>query len=109
LAEQIFERMFTFEDLMKIAPQAVQTLLTEVPDDAILVVLKGATPNLQKFFFSNITKSKADRFRVEMESMPPVRVQEVQAKQLEIVQLARQMQDDERISLAIVSAGPGAN
>ena len=109
LAEQIFERMFTFEDLMKIAPQAVQTLLTEVPDDAILVVLKGATPNLQKFFFSNITKSKADRFRVEMESMPPVRVQEVQAKQLEIVQLARQMQDEERISLAIVSVGPGAN
>ena len=48
-------------------------------------------------------------FRVEMESMPPVRVQEVQAKQLEIVQIARQMQDDERISLAIVSAGPGAN
>jgi flagellar motor switch protein FliG len=44
-----------------------------------------------------------------MESMPPVRVQEVQAKQLEIVQIARQMQDDERISLAIVNAGPGAN
>ena len=64
---------------------------------------------LQKFFFSNVTKSKADRFRVEMESMPPVRVQEVQAKQLEIVQLARQMQDEERISLAIVSVGPGAN
>jgi flagellar motor switch protein FliG len=41
--------------------------------------------------------------------MPPVRVQEVQAKQLEIVQLARQMQDEERISLAIVSVGPGAN
>jgi flagellar motor switch protein FliG len=101
--------MFTFEDLMKIAPQAVQTLLTEVADDAILVVLKGATPNLQKFFFSNITKSKADRFRVEMESMPPVRVQEVQAKQSEIVLLARQMQDEERISLAIVSVGPGAN
>jgi flagellar motor switch protein FliG len=43
-----------------------------------------------------------------MESMPPVRVQEVQAKQLEVVQIARQMQDEERISLAIVSAGLGA-
>ena len=48
----------------------------------------------------------ADRFRVEMERLPPVRVQEVQAKQLEIVQIARQMQDDDRISLAIVNAGP---
>jgi flagellar motor switch protein FliG len=44
-----------------------------------------------------------------MESMPPVRVQEVQAKQSEIVLLARQMQDEERISLAIVSMGTGAN
>jgi flagellar motor switch protein FliG len=108
LADQIFERMFTFEDLMKIAPQAVQTLLTEIPDDVMLVVLKGASPNLQKFFFSNITKSKADRYRVEMDSLPPVRVQEVQAKQLEIVQTARQMQEEGLISLAIVNAGPGA-
>ena len=107
LADQIFERMFTFEDLMKIAPQAVQTLLTEIPDDVMLVVLKGASPNLQKFFFSNITKSKADRYRVEMDSLPPVRVQEVQAKQLEIVQTARQMQEEGLISLAIVNAGPG--
>ena len=105
LAEQIFERMFTFEDLMKIAPQAIQTLLTEVPDDVILIVLKGASPSLQKYFFGSITKSKADRFRVEMASLAPVRVQEVQAKQLEIVQIARRMQEEQKISLALVSAG----
>jgi hypothetical protein len=43
-----------------------------------------------------------------MDSLPPVRVQEVQAKQLEIVQTARQMQEEGLISLAIVNAGPGA-
>jgi len=104
LAEQIFERMFTFEDLMKISPQAVQSLLasTDLPDEVVLTVLKGATPNLQNFFFSNMTKSKAERFRVEIEGMPPVRVQEVQAKQLEIVQTARRMQEEGVLSLAIV-------
>ena len=54
------------------------------------------------FFFSNMTKSKAERFRVEIEGMPPVRVQEVQAKQLEIVQTARRMQEEGVLSLAIV-------
>jgi len=110
LAEQIFERMFTFEDLMKIAPQAVQTLLasTELQDEVILTVLKGSSPNLQNFFFANMSKSKAERFRVEMEGMPPVRVQEVQAKQLEIVQTARSMQEEGLLSLAIVSSGPSA-
>ena len=104
LAEQIFERMFTFDDLMKISPQAVQSLLasTDLPDEVILTVLKGSTPNLQNFFFSNMTKSKAERFRVEMEGMPPVRVQEVQAKQLEVVQTARRMQEEGVLSLAIV-------
>ncbi len=110
LAEQIFERMFTFEDLMKIAPQAVQTLLasTDLQDEVILTVLKGSTPNLQNFFFSNMTKSKSERFRVEMDSMPPVRVQEVQAKQLEIVQTARRMQEEGLLSLAIVNTGPAS-
>ena len=40
-----------------------------------------------------------------MASLAPVRVQEVQAKQLEIVQIARRMQEEQKISLAIVSAG----
>jgi flagellar motor switch protein FliG len=57
LAEQIFERMFTFEDLMKIAPQAVQTLLTEVPDDAIWWCSKAPAPICKSF--SSPTSPKA--------------------------------------------------
>lgn len=105
LAEQIAERMFSFEDFVQIAPQALQRLLPDVPSDVLVIALKGASPNVRDFFFANVTKSKADRLRFEMEGLPPVRVQEVEAKQREIVQIARRMQDQNLISLERMGAG----
>ena len=37
--------------------------------------------------------------KFDMESLPPVRVQEIEAKQREIVQMARNLQDRNLISL----------
>lgn len=105
LADQIAERMFSFEDFVQISPQALQRLLPEVPSDVLVVALKGASPNVRDFFFANVTKNKAERLRFEMEGLPPVRVQEVENKQREVVQIARRMQDDNLISLERMGAG----
>jgi flagellar motor switch protein FliG len=105
LADQIAERMFSFEDFVQIAPQALQRLLPEVPSDVLVIALKGASPNVRDFFFANVTKSKADRLRFEMDGLPPVRVQEVEAKQREIVQIARRLQEENLISLERMGAG----
>lgn len=99
LADQIAKRMFSFEDFAKIAPQALQRLLPEVPPDVLVVALKGAGPTLRDFFFANMTKRLVDRVKFDMESLPPVRVQEVEAKQREMVQIARSLQDQNLISL----------
>ena len=50
------------------------------------------------------TKTKADRIRFEMDGLPPVRVQEVESKQREVVQLARRLQDGNLIFLERVGA-----
>jgi flagellar motor switch protein FliG len=99
LAEQIVKRMFSFEDFAKIDSQALQRLLAEVPSDVLVVALKGANPSLKDFFFANMTKRLAERVKFDMESLPPVRVQEVEAKQREMVQIARSLQDKNLISL----------
>ena len=99
LADQIARRMFSFEDFAKIAPQALQRLLPEVPADVLVVALKGAGPALRDFFFANMTKRLAERVRFDMESLPPLRVQEIEAKQREMVSLARTLQDRNLISL----------
>ena len=99
LADKILKRMFSFEDFGKIAPQALQRLLSEVPPDVLLVALKGTGSALRDVFFANMTKRLSDRVKFEIESLPPVRVQEVEAKQREIVKIARTLQDQGLISL----------
>ena len=105
LADQIAKRMFSFEDFAKIAPQALQRLLPEVPMDVLVVALKGAGPTLREFFFANMTKRLVDRVKFDMESLPPVRVQEIESKQREMVNLARTLQEKNLISLDRTGGG----
>lgn len=104
LADKIQKRMFTFEDFVQIAPQALQRLLPEVPTEALVIALKGASPNVRNFFFANMTRRLAEKVQFEINGLPPVRVQDVEARQREIVQIARQMQEDNQISLERISA-----
>jgi flagellar motor switch protein FliG len=109
LADQIAARMFKFDDFLQIAPQSLQRILSEVANDVLLIALKGASPNVRDFFLANVTKSKADRLRFEMEGLPPVRVQEVESKQREVVQVAKRLEDQKIVSLerigSVASAG----
>ena len=108
LADQISGSMFKFDDFLQIAPQSLQRILSEVTNDVLLVALKGASPNVRDFFLANVTKSKADRLRFEMDGLPPVRVQEVESKQREVVQVARRLQDEKIISLDRIGTGTTA-
>ena len=108
LADQIAGRMFKFDDFLQISPQAVQRVLSEVANDVVLIALKGASPAVRDFMLANVTKSKSDRLRFEMDGLPPVRVQEVESKQREVVQVARRLQDEKLISLDRIGAGASA-
>ena len=45
LAQKIMDKMFIFEDLLKLDDKSMQTILKEVSSDALVIALKGATPN----------------------------------------------------------------
>ncbi|NDF59112.1 MAG: flagellar motor switch protein FliG, partial [Burkholderiaceae bacterium] len=44
LADAIQEKMFVFEDFLEIEDRSLQTLLLEVPQDTLVIALKGASP-----------------------------------------------------------------
>src|SRR6201994_1088920 len=50
-AERIKALMFTFEDLSKLDPGSIQTLLRHVEKDKLGLALKGATDSLRDIFF----------------------------------------------------------
>ncbi|MEY3200979.1 MAG: hypothetical protein RIR70_529 [Pseudomonadota bacterium] len=100
LAEAISDRMFTFEDLIKVDDRALQTLLLEVSADVLVVALKGASPALRDKLFSNMAKRAAETVRDDLETRGPVRVQEVEAQQREILTVARTLAEEGRIMLS---------
>ena len=99
-AEKIKSLMFTFEDLVKLDPASVQTLLRGVDKAKLAMALKGASEPMRDLFLSNMSERAGKIMREDMESMGPVRLREVDDAQGEIVGLAKQLADKGEIIIA---------
>ena len=99
-AERIRALMFVFEDLSKLDPGGVQTLLRAVEKDQLGLALKGASDSLRELFFSNMSERASKIMRDDMESMGPVRLKDVDAAQMAMVQVAKDLAAKGEIMLA---------
>ncbi|MDF1733840.1 MAG: flagellar motor switch protein FliG [Minwuia sp.] len=99
-AERIKALMFTFEDLSKLDPAGVQTLLRVVDKDKLGMALKGASDTLRDLFFSNMSERAAKILREDMEAMGPVRLRDVEAAQMEMVNAAKDLAQKGDIMMA---------
>jgi len=99
-AERIRALMFVFEDLSKLDPGGVQTLLRAVEKDQMALALKGASDSLREMFFSNMSERAAKIMREDMESSGPVRLRDVDAAQMAMVQVAKDLAAKGEIMLA---------
>jgi flagellar motor switch protein FliG len=98
-AERIRALMFVFEDLNKLDPGGVQTLLRTVEKDQLALALKGASDSLRDMFFSNMSERAAKIMREDMETMGPVRLREVEQAQMAMVQAAKDLANKGEIVL----------
>ncbi len=99
-AERIRSLMFVFEDLGKLDPASVQTLLRAVDKSQMALALKGASDGLKDLFFSNMSERAAKILREDMEGMGPVRLKDVDAAQSNMVNLAKDLAAKGEIMLA---------
>ncbi len=99
-AERIRALMFVFEDLSKLDPGGVQTLLRAVEKDQLALALKGASDSLREMFFSNMSERASKIMREDMESMGPVRLRDVDQSQMSMVQVAKDLAAKGEIMLA---------
>ncbi|MDP1632256.1 MAG: flagellar motor switch protein FliG [Caulobacter sp.] len=99
-AERIRALMFVFEDLNKLDPGGVQTLLRAVEKDQLGLALKGASDALREMFFSNMSERASKIMREDMEGMGPVRLRDVDQAQMTMVQAAKDLAAKGEIMLA---------
>lgn len=100
LAEEIRKLMFVFEDLIFIDDRGMQTLLKEVANDKLVVALKTAPDEIKEKIFKNISKRAADLLRDDLESMGPVRLSDVENAQQEIVNVAKRLEAEGKITIS---------
>ncbi len=92
--------MFVFEDLSKLDPGGIQTLMRGIDKDQMGLALKGASDSLRDLFFSNMSERAAKIMREDMASMGPVRLKDVDQAQQAIVSVAKDLAAKGEIMLA---------
>ena len=97
LAQKIMDKMFVFDDVLKLDDRAIQTVLKEVASETLIVALKAATPELREKFLGNMSSRAAEALREDLESRGPMRLSEVEAQQKEILKTVRRLADEGQI------------
>ena len=103
-AERIKSLMFTFEDLGKLDPGGVQSLMRALDKSKLAIALKGASETLRDLFFTNMSERAGKILREDMASMGPVRLKDVDEAQMYMVQLAKDLASRGEI---VISEGKG--
>ena len=106
IRSKIREKMFTFEDLIRLDAGSVQTLLRNIDKSKLATALKGASEPLRELFFQNMSQRAGKILREEMEAMGPVRVKDVDEAQNTMVNLAKDLAAGGQIQ---ISEGKGAD
>ncbi|MGF1608437.1 MAG: flagellar motor switch protein FliG [Kiloniellales bacterium] len=99
-AEKIKALMFTFEDLSKLDPGAIQTVLRQAEKDKVALALKGGSEPVRELFFSNMSERAAKIMKEDMQAMGPVRLRDVDEAQMYMVQLAKELAANGEIVIA---------
>lgn len=92
-AERIKALMFTFDDLVRVDPAGIQTLLRQVDKDQLGLALKGASEEVKQLFFSNMSERAGKMLKEDMEALGAVRLKDVDEAQAGVVSTAKALAD----------------
>lgn len=90
-ADRIKALMFTFEDLGRLSPTAIQAVLRAAERDKLPLALKGASDRIRDLFFANLSERAGKMLRDDIAALGPVKIKDVDEAQAAIVALAKEM------------------
>ena len=99
LVEEIRRLMFVFEDLAKFTDKDLQIVMKNVETSQWATALKGCSNELREKVFKNMSTRAADMLREEIGYLGPVKLSAVEAKQQEIVDIVRRLEDSGELEL----------
>ncbi len=104
LADEVEGQLFTFENVVQLSDQDLQTLLRGLEHATIARALKGVDGNVRDRIFANISERAREILEQEMEFLGPVLVRDVENAQREFVTLALELEQAGEITLTTEEA-----
>ena len=99
LAQKIMDKMFVFDDLVKLDDRSLQLVLREVASETLIVALKGGSMEVRDKILANMSIRASAALREDLEARGPMRLSEVEAQQKEILKVVRRLADENQITL----------
>ena len=97
LADEIRKLMFTFDDLIMIEDKGIQMVLKEITTDDLSLALKMAADELKVKIFKNMSQRAVQILKEEIEAKGAVKVSDVEKAQMNIVRVARRLEEEGKI------------
>ncbi|MCE5324092.1 flagellar motor switch protein FliG [bacterium] len=99
VANQIKESMFVFDDILSLDDRSIQVILRDVPQEDLRLALKGSGNDAKEVFFRNMSSRAVETLKEDLEASGPIKLRDVEAAQLRIACIARQLDEAGEISL----------
>ncbi len=99
LGAAVRRKMFSFEDIRRLAPGDLQLVLRDVDSAHLAVALKSATEALRQGIYGALSKRAAEALEDEISMLGPVRLKDVEVAQDAVIQVVRRLEEEGTISL----------
>lgn len=99
MATEIKRLMFLFEDVVLIDDKGIQRLLRDVDKRDLALALKVSDEKIKNKIFKNMSERAAEVVKEELEFMGPVKLKEVESAQMRIVDVIKQLEEQEEIAI----------
>lgn len=99
LVDEIRRLMFVFEDIAKFTDKDIQTALKNIETSQWALALKGASEELTQRILGNLSERAAAMLTEEIGYLGSVKRSAVEARQQEIVDIIRRLEDEGQIEI----------
>lgn len=99
--KKIEDCLFSFEDFQYLDDRAIQKVLRDTDIQELAKALKGASTEVQDKIFRNMSQRAATMLKEDMEWMGPVRAQDVDAAQANLVKIVFRLSNNGDILITL--------
>lgn len=99
LAQEIKDQMFLFEDIVDLDDRTVQTIISKLDKQDMVIGLKGIADDLKNKFLNNMSNRARDILVDDMEAFGPVHLNKVEEAQQNIVRTIKNLDQEGKVSM----------